>query len=71
MIWHIWWLAAVSTIAMFGSYIVYTFQKNKDYYVEVDEVQAIEDAFFDQIDADGSVPVKRTPNRDENLSMPA
>ena len=71
MIWHIWWLAAVSTIAMLGSYIVYTFQKNKDYYVEVEEVEAIENAFFDQIDADGSVPVNRNPNRDENLSMPA
>lgn len=42
MVWHVWWLAILGTLGMIGSWIVYAFEKNKDYYVEVSEVEAIE-----------------------------
>ena len=71
MVWHIWWLAIVSTLAMVCSFIVYNFQKNKDYYVEVDEIQAIENAYYNQLDSDGSTPPVLNPDRTDNMSMPA
>nr|WP_162841592.1 cytochrome o ubiquinol oxidase subunit I [Photobacterium piscicola] len=41
-IWHIWWMVIAGTIGMIASWIVYSFQRSKDYYVEVSEVEAIE-----------------------------
>lgn len=49
MVWHIWWLAGLSLIAGIGSFIAYTFERNKDYYVEIDEVEAIEGAHHKSI----------------------
>ncbi|MBL4629860.1 MAG: cbb3-type cytochrome c oxidase subunit I, partial [Paraglaciecola sp.] len=42
MIWHIWWMAIFGTLGIVGSWIIYAFDKNKDYYVEVEEIEAIE-----------------------------
>ena len=56
---------------MVCSFIVYNFQKNKDYYVEVDEIQAIENAYYNQLDSDGSTPPVLNPDRTDNMSMPA
>ena len=70
MIWHVWWLAIISTLAMVGAYIVYTFDKKKDYYVEIDEVEAIENHYFERLDGTRG-PRPTEPNRDENMSMPA
>lgn len=41
-VWHIWWLVIASSIGMVGSWIAYSFQRSKDYFVEVSEVNAIE-----------------------------
>ncbi|WP_412547255.1 cytochrome o ubiquinol oxidase subunit I [Photobacterium piscicola] len=41
-IWHIWWMVIAGTVGMIASWIVYSFQRSKDYYVEVSEVEAIE-----------------------------
>lgn len=49
MVWHIWWMAIFGTLGMFVSYVIYTFDKNKDYYVSVEEVQAIEAAHFNKV----------------------
>ena len=46
MVWHIWWLAILSTVAMLGAFIVYTFERHKDYYVPAEEVERIESAYF-------------------------
>jgi len=70
MIWHVWWLAIISTLAMVGAYIVYTFDKKKDYYVEIDEVEAIENHYYERLDGTRG-PRPAEPNRDENMSMPA
>lgn len=42
MIWHIWWMAIFGTLGIVGSWIIYAFDKNKDYYVEIEEIEAIE-----------------------------
>lgn len=71
MIWHIWWLAIVSTVAMIGSFIVYNFQKGKDFYVEVDEVTAIENAHFERMKNHQALESDTASNRDASLPTSA
>ncbi len=42
IIWHIWWLAIVSIVAIFACIIIRLFDQNTDYYVTVAEVKEIE-----------------------------
>lgn len=49
MVWHIWWLAIFGTAGMLVSWIVYTFQKDKDYYVPVEQIEALEKEHFDSL----------------------
>ena len=44
MIWYIWWLAAVSFVAMIVVSIAHTFNYKRDYNVPADEVARIENA---------------------------
>jgi cytochrome o ubiquinol oxidase subunit 1 len=44
MIWYIWWLAAIGFIGIVVQSIVHSFNDDVDYYVEVDEIKAIEAA---------------------------
>ncbi|RYD67868.1 MAG: cytochrome o ubiquinol oxidase subunit I [Sphingomonadales bacterium] len=44
MVWYIWWLAAVSAVALFVYAIAHTFNYNRDYHIPADEVAAQEDA---------------------------
>lgn len=46
LVWHIWWLAVVTLIGMIGLAILHTFNEDRDYYVQPDEIKAIEDARF-------------------------
>jgi cytochrome o ubiquinol oxidase subunit 1 len=46
MVWWIWWLAILSGIALLGAWIIYAFEDEKDYYVEVDQIEAIESKHF-------------------------
>ncbi len=46
MIWYIWWLAIVSFVGMIASFIIYNFQRDKDYYVELDEIHADEEKYW-------------------------
>ena len=48
-VWHIWWMVVVGFLGMIVSWIVYSFQRNKDYYVEVSEVEAIEGPHLDKV----------------------
>lgn len=41
-IWHIWWLVYASFAGIIISWIAYNFERDKDYYVEVEEVEPIE-----------------------------
>ncbi|MEM6463232.1 MAG: cytochrome o ubiquinol oxidase subunit I [Pseudomonadota bacterium] len=44
LVWHIWWLAAVSFIVAIGYAIDHTFNYDRDYYVKPEEVAEIEGA---------------------------
>lgn len=46
LVWHIWWMAAGALLVMIGLGVVHSFNENRDYYVPVAEVTAIEDAHF-------------------------
>lgn len=55
MVWHIWWMAILGTLGIVVSWIVYAFEKSKDYYVEVEQIEEIEGKRFEQlIDANPS-----------------
>ncbi len=42
IVWHIWWLVALTTVAMFAAIIRRLYEKNTDYHVSVEEIQEIE-----------------------------
>ena len=44
MIWYIWWLAALSAVALLAYSIAFTFIYDRAYYVPVEEIAADEDA---------------------------
>jgi cytochrome o ubiquinol oxidase subunit 1 len=44
MIWYIWWLAALSFVALLAVAIHHTFNYHRDYHIPVEEVIATEDA---------------------------
>jgi len=46
-VWHIWWMVIVSFLAIVASWLAFSFQRDKDYYVEVGEVEKIEGAFLE------------------------
>ena len=54
LIWHIWWLAATSFVALLIAAIVHTFNYKRDYHIPADEVAATEAARTQQL---GSVHV--------------
>jgi cytochrome o ubiquinol oxidase subunit 1 len=43
MVWYIWWLAALSAVALFVYSIAHTFNYNRDYFIPADEVARQED----------------------------
>ncbi|SJN57835.1 Cytochrome bo(3) ubiquinol oxidase subunit 1 [Vibrio ruber DSM 16370] len=49
MIWYIWWLAAIGFIGIVVTSIWHSFNDDVDYYVQVDEIKAIEDEHRDQV----------------------
>ena len=42
LIWHIWWLAVISFVALIGSAIMHTFNYDRDYYIPATEVARVE-----------------------------
>ncbi|WP_106475517.1 cytochrome o ubiquinol oxidase subunit I [Phytohalomonas tamaricis] len=49
LIWHIWWLAIVSVIGIFVTFIVRTCNDDIDYYVPAEEVERIENQHFQKM----------------------
>lgn len=43
MIWHIWWLAVVSLVALIAATIIHSFNYDRDYYIPAEEVSDVED----------------------------
>jgi cytochrome o ubiquinol oxidase subunit 1 len=46
MVWHIWWLAGVTFIAMIATFIARSYNQDVDYYVQPDEIERIEKQRF-------------------------
>ena len=44
MIWYIWWLAALSFLALLATAIIHTFNYDRDFHIPVEDVIASEDA---------------------------
>jgi cytochrome o ubiquinol oxidase subunit I len=42
LIWYIWWLAALSFVALIAAAIIHTFNYNRDYYIPAEDVVRIE-----------------------------
>jgi cytochrome o ubiquinol oxidase subunit 1 len=42
LVWHIWWLAALSMIAIIAVSIAHTFNYNRDYYIPASDVSTVE-----------------------------
>ena len=42
LVWHIWWLAIVSLVAIIGVSIAHTFNYNRDYYIPASDVTEVE-----------------------------
>jgi len=49
LIWHVWWLAALSFAGVIIASIVHTFNYNRDYYIPAAEVVATEEARTQQL----------------------
>ncbi len=52
-VWHIWWMVILGVAGIFGSLVVYSFERNKDYYVPVDQIEPIEHAHLATVNPDG------------------
>ena len=53
LVWHIWWMAAGALLVMIGLGIAHTFNDHRDYYVPAEEVKALEDAHFANLNKAG------------------
>lgn len=51
LIWYIWWLAALSFVALIATAIAHTFNYDRDYYIPAEEVAASERSFADALAA--------------------
>ena len=51
MIWYIWWLVALSFVALVAMAIAHTFNYDRDYYIPADKVAATERSFADTLTA--------------------
>lgn len=49
MIWEIWWMALAGFIGMIVVWIGKSFDHDVDYYVQVDEIERIENQHYEQI----------------------
>ncbi|RZO86289.1 MAG: cytochrome o ubiquinol oxidase subunit I [Oceanococcus sp.] len=50
MVWHIWWMAGLGFAGVIGSWIAYACSRDKDYYVEVEEIEAIENERYRRLE---------------------
>ncbi|MGK2946621.1 MAG: cytochrome o ubiquinol oxidase subunit I [Candidatus Malihini olakiniferum] len=53
MIWHIWWMAIFGFIGIIATWIVYSFNRDEDYYVPIKQIEEIENKHFDNISKAG------------------
>ncbi|MGM3262671.1 cytochrome o ubiquinol oxidase subunit I, partial [Klebsiella pneumoniae] len=51
LVWHIWWLAIASAVAVLAVAIAHSFNNDRDFYVSAEEVQEVEDLRTRQLTA--------------------
>ncbi|EIM27880.1 cytochrome o ubiquinol oxidase subunit I [Microvirga lotononidis] len=49
LVWYIWWLAALSFVALLAAAIIHTFNYNRDYYIPAEEVVRLENQRMAQL----------------------
>ncbi|QEL54101.1 cytochrome o ubiquinol oxidase subunit I [Chromobacterium paludis] len=70
MIWHIWWLAIVGLLGIIGSMLARAYDNNLDYYVQPDEVEAIERARFEKLGIDVDNYTERDQTKPKKAARP-
>ena len=55
LVWHIWWLGAVSFIGMIATFIARSYNEDVDYYVQPDEIERVENLHHASFEAPHSV----------------
>lgn len=65
MIWYIWWLAAASLVGIVVTCIQHSYNDDVDYYVEVEEIKAIEAARRAQLEEAKKGTVKDNENSED------
>lgn len=68
MIWYMWWLAAVGFVGIVVASIVHSFNEDRDYYVSVEEIKAIEQANKEQL-RKAKAQQTNTPVDDEDMEV--
>ena len=48
-VWHVWWLVILTFVSMISAFIWHNVFAVKDYYVEIDEIKAIEEKWQKKI----------------------
>jgi cytochrome o ubiquinol oxidase subunit 1 len=51
LVWHIWWLVAVSFVALIGTAIAHTFNYKRDFHIPVETVIETEEKRTRQLEA--------------------
>ncbi|EKO3380347.1 cytochrome o ubiquinol oxidase subunit I [Vibrio fluvialis] len=69
MIWYIWWLAAIGFIGIVATSIKHSFNEDLDYYVQVDEIKAIEEAHRKRAAQATANPVSGDQGDDEDMEV--
>jgi cytochrome o ubiquinol oxidase subunit 1 len=54
LIWHVWWLAGLSFVALVGGAIAHTFNYKRDFYIRANTIEDTEDARTRQLAAAGA-----------------
>ncbi|AVG14621.1 cytochrome o ubiquinol oxidase subunit I [Chromobacterium vaccinii] len=70
LIWHIWWLAVVGLVGIVGCMLARAYDNDLDYYVPVDEVEAIERARFEKLGIDVDNYTERDPAQPKKAARP-
>lgn len=65
MIWYIWWLAAASFVGIIVTCIQHSYNDDVDYYVEVEEIKAIEAERRAQFEEANKKPVQDDNKKDD------
>ncbi|MCP1290477.1 MULTISPECIES: cytochrome o ubiquinol oxidase subunit I [Chromobacterium] len=70
LIWHIWWLAIVGLVGIVGCMLARAYDNDLDYYVQPEEVEAIERERFEKLGIDVDNYTERDPAQPHKAARP-